>query len=336
MGIWLNLGMLDKRKRKQLTRLLVVVSVYNEAEGLENFHRELIKQLGKMGKIGWRVAYVDDGSSDGSEELLTRFAKRSRRVGVVHLARNYGHEAAMMAGIDRASNEAVVCLDADLQHPPRWIPRMIDQLGAGADVVIGKRKNNAGDLWWRGWLTELFYRGHNLLNSQKLEPRATDFFMVSSRVVSLLQGEYGERQRFVRAILQTLGFECVFFEFKVPRRKWGKSKYSVVTLFELSMKSLLIFSPFGLQICLIASAGFSVLSVGVLVFSVVMKFLLQPVPGYTTLIVFVSGLAAVQFLVLAIVANYLSVLVHEAKRRPIYVVKQEVGIKSVKMGKRLG
>lgn len=310
---------------KRTIRLNVVVPVYNEEEALGYFDQKLREVLSRMEGVRWRVVYVNDGSTDKSRRVLDKLEKKSkRRVKVVHLAGNFGQEAAMLAGIDEASGEAVVCMDADLQHPPELIGKMLNEFRRGKEIVLMRRKMESDVGWVRKVLSGGFYWFYNLTNKKKLEVNVSDFYLISDRVVKVLRQQYRERRRLMRAILQSLGFETVILEYRAGRRKWGESKYPLKVLLGVSSQSILAYSSVGLHLSLLASGLFALFSVGLVVFSVVTYLMGYNLPGFTTIVVFMSGMAAVQFLILGIMCYYLGVVIAEVKGRPIYVREEEV------------
>lgn len=305
-------------------KISIVVSVYNEEAVLERFWAELAAVLGPAG-FASEVIFVNDGSSDRSLDLLRTLAASCRQIRIVNLSRNFGHEAAMAAGLDQAGGDAVICMDADLQHPPELLPAMVERFRDGAEIVTMARRDNAGTSWLQRLQSRLFYTVLNLISPQQFTVNASDFFLVSARVRKVLTTEYRERTRFLRGLIQSVGFNRVCLEFAAPSRAGGKSKYSLLRLLALSISAMAVTSKLPLRAGLLLGGGFGLLSLGVGVYSLAMKFLLgHVITGYTTIVVLMSFIFSVQFVVLGVIGEYLGFLFDEIKGRPVYIVESVI------------
>lgn len=300
-------------------RLSLVVSVFNEEESLPRFITD-VRQC--MADLNEPVEYlfVNDGSNDGSRRLLEELARKDPAVKVINLARNFGHEAAMIAGIDLSEGEAVICMDADLQHPLQRISDMLAAREKGKDVVIMARVESGERRLFRQVASRLFYRLLNFVSPNGFEPNASDYFLISRRVADLLKSEYRERIRFLRGYIQVLGFEKVTITYNAEKRLCGESKYSLKRLLNLSVNALFLFSHLPLRLGIILGSLVGAFSILVGVYSIAMKLLGNPPPGYTTLVVLVSLLFAIQFFITGVIGEYIGYIFTEVQRRPIYTV----------------
>jgi len=303
--------------------LSVVVSVYNEAEGIRHAYEEMTRVLRQMPE-SYELIFVDDGSTDGTGDLLRPLAESDTNVRLVTFSKNFGHEAAMLAGIDYSRGDAVICLDSDLQHPPAMIPEMISRWRDGFDVVNMVRTDRADASRLQKSNSRLFYRLINVISDVKLAENASDFFLVSKRVVSVLKTDFRERTRFLRGIVQLVGFPKTTLEYKAGERKAGHSKYSFFKLVKLSFSAISSFSKTPLRLGIFTGALFGLISLILIVYSLVMWFLDTPVSGYTTLIVFLSAFASIQMFVIGVIGQYIGYIFDEVKGRPIYIVKEVV------------
>lgn len=303
--------------------LSVVVSVYNEAEGIAQAYEEMTRVLRQMPE-SYELIFVDDGSTDGTGDLLRPIAESDANVRLVAFSRNFGHESAMLAGIDYSRGEAVVCLDSDLQHPPAKIPEMVARWRDGFDVVNMVRTDRADANFVQKSNSRLFYRFTNLISDVKLAENASDFFLVSSRVAAVLKTDFRERTRFLRGIVQLVGFPKTTLEYKAQERAAGHSKYSFFKLVKLSFSAISSFSKVPLRLGIFAGIIFGLVSLVLIVYSLVMWFLDTPVSGYTTLVVFLSAFASIQMFVIGIIGQYVGYIFDEVKGRPIYIVKEVV------------
>lgn len=305
--------------------LTVVVSVYNEEAALPLCHERLTEVLRESGR-DYTLLFVNDGSRDRSAEILDRFAAEDTRVRVLHFSRNFGHEAAMIAGIDYAEG-AVICMDADLQHPPQCIPAILAKLDEGFDVISMVRTANRSAGIIKNITSSAFYGVMNALSGTRFEKNASDFFAVSARAAEVLRRDYRERVRFLRGYVQSLGFRSTALQYEAAERAAGQSKYSLAKLFRFSMNTIMSFSDLPLRLGIYAGIASGLLGLILLIYSIVMKVRIGAPAGYTTIIVVICFMFAVLFLILGIMGQYIGVLFEEVKGRPIYIVAAERGQK---------
>ncbi|MBR5719761.1 MAG: glycosyltransferase [Bacteroidales bacterium] len=299
--------------------LSVVVSIYNEEEGIEHFFDVLEGELNKL-PYSYEVLMINDGSHDNTLSELKKLSERSEHVRVVSFSRNFGHEAAMLAGIDNSRGKAIICMDSDLQHPPAKIAEMMKQWEKGAEVVTMVRSERKDDKGLHKWLSRSFYRLVNKLSDIKIDENASDFFLISDKVGDLLRKDYRERSRFLRGIVQSVGFRREKIEYVAEERKTGKSHYSFRKLVKLSLLAISSFSKVPLQIGIIVGLIFVLLSIVLLIYSLVMYFCQRPTSGYTTLIVFLSLFSGIQLMIIGIIGEYIGYIYDEVKGRPIYII----------------
>lgn len=303
-----------------MDKISIVVSVFNEEAVLDRFYGELSSVLQTM-DCESEMLFVDDGSSDGSGAKLDSMAAGDPRVRVLHFSRNFGHEAAMLAGIDHASGDAIVCMDADLQHPPMLLPDMVARFRKGTDVLTMVREERKDGGVSKHLTSRAFYWLINKLSECQLEPNASDFFLISRRVAEVLRSDYRERTRFLRGFIQTIGFERASMPFVAPERAAGQSKYSLRKLMHFSLTAIASFSKAPLKLGIYSGLAFGLLSIVLIIYSVVMWIVQRPVGGYTTLIIFMSAFASILLLVLGIIGYYIGFIFDEVKGRPIYILK---------------
>lgn len=296
-------------------KVSVVVSVYNEECVLNAFYEAFMDVFMKE-EVDYELVFVNDGSTDSSQECIDAFTEHNLKVKSISFSRNFGHEAAMIAGIDYATGDVVICMDCDLQHPPTEIPTMINSFKEqpAIDIITMVR---LGDKTRRSWF---FYKFLNSLSAYKLEPNASDFFLISKRVANILRHDYRERVRFLRGFIQIIGFKKLTLTYVAPPRCMGKSKYSLRKLFDLSITAIATLSKMPLKIGIYLGFLSGLISVILLIYSVVMKIVQNPVSGYTTIVVFLSLMFSIQFMILGIIGEYIGFLFDEQKKRPIYII----------------
>ncbi|MBR0122668.1 MAG: glycosyltransferase family 2 protein [Bacteroidales bacterium] len=299
--------------------LSVVVSIYNEEEGIEHFFDVLEGELYKL-PYTYEVLMINDGSRDNTMSELKKLSERNEHIRIVSFSRNFGHEAAMLAGIDNSRGKAIICMDSDLQHPPAKIAEMMKLWEKGAEVVTMVRSERKDDKGLHKWLSRSFYRLVNKLSDIKIDENASDFFLISDKVGDLLRKDYRERSRFLRGIVQSVGFRREKIEYVAEERKTGKSHYSFRKLVKLSLLAISSFSKVPLQIGIIVGLLFVLLSIVLLIYSLVMYFCQRPTSGYTTLIVFLSLFSGIQLMIIGIIGEYIGYIYDEVKGRPIYII----------------
>lgn len=304
-----------------MEKISVVVSVYNEELALPLFYEESIMNLQKC-KPDYELIFVNDGSMDNSLEILKGFAEKNENVRVINFSRNFGHEAAMIAGIDYATGDGVVCLDADLQHPPEYISEIIKKFEEGYNVInmVRTKNDDAGVI--KRFTSKAFYKVLNWMSPVKFENNASDFFAIDQKVLRVIRQEYRERIRFLRGFIQNVGFERTTIEFEAKKRVAGESKYSLKKLFKFSINTLFSFSDMPLKLGIYTGAITALFGVILMIYTIVNKILFDVPGGYSTIIVFMSFMFAVLMIIVGVIGEYISILFAEIKERPIYLVDE--------------
>jgi polyisoprenyl-phosphate glycosyltransferase len=305
--------------RKLIT---VVAPAYNEVEGIEHFVESLLAILDTL-PYNSAILLVDDGSTDGTRERLDALqAGYHGRIGVLHLSRNFGHQAAITAGMDYAKGDAVVTMDADMQHPPGLLPELVRRWAEGFDVVQTIRRRTERSGGFKSLTSRAFYRLINRFSSTPIEPNASDFRLLSRRVVELFRRDLRERDRFLRGLVSWVGFKVARVEFDAPPRFAGETKYSFGKMAHLARVGLISFSKVPLKIAVLVGIVVSGLSLLYGLYAVAAYFLLKKlvVPGWASTILVVTFLGGANLLVLGLIGEYIASIFEEIKGRPIYIV----------------
>lgn len=307
---------------KSLRKLSVVVSVYNEEKALREFYKETNKILEQIRKSGWEheLIFVNDGSADNSLSILEELAKEDHDVKLISFSRNFGHEAAMIAGIDHSTGDGIICMDADLQHPPECIPKIIEKFDAGYEVINMVRTKNESAGLIKNITSSGFYWLINHISDVHFEPNASDFFAISRHVAQVLKDNYREKVRFLRGYVQNVGFKKTNIEYEARARVAGESKYSIKKLFIFSINTILCFSNMPLKLGIYAGVFSAALGVLVMVYTLCTR---QGAPsGYATIVVLLCFMFAMMFLLIGIIGEYIAILFTELKDRPVYIVEK--------------
>ncbi len=297
----------------------VVVSCYNEELALDQFYQETARILNKL-NWDYELIFVNDGSQDGTMKILDGLSRKDKKVKVISFSRNFGHEAAMIAGLDYSSGDGIVCMDADLQHPPQYLPEIVRKLEEGYDVINMVRTKNESAGWFKNFASSAFYHLINVLSDVKFEPNASDFFVISRRAGEVLRNNYREKVRFLRGYVQNIGFNRTTIEYEAGIRVAGESKYSIKKLMAFSLNTIMCFSNLPLKLGIYAGCGAGILGIIMMIYTIWSWARVGTPNGYATTIVLICFMFSVLFLIVGIIGNYIAILFAELKDRPIYIV----------------
>jgi glycosyltransferase involved in cell wall biosynthesis len=307
---------------RRLALLSIVAPVLNEDDTLEAFYGRVCEALTG---IDFELVLVDDGSTDGTHEILDRLASSDPRVHVVYLSRNFGYQAAMTAGLDHAEGDAVVTIDADLQDPPELIRELLERWHAGADVVYGVREAREGERWIKlttaRWFTRLFIR----LAGLNVPPGVGDFRLLDREALHALRA-MPERNRFLRGMTVWVGYTQASVPYRRDPRFAGETSYRWRTLFRISLDALTSFSHSPLQLATLLGFAVSFVAFLGIPYVVINRLAGFYVEGVSTLMFAVLLLGGIQLITLGIIGEYISRIYDEVKRRPLYVVRDRVNV----------
>jgi glycosyltransferase involved in cell wall biosynthesis len=323
-------GIETKRVRPEHPLLSIVIPVFNEAETLHELSRRIL-EASRRWDLRWEVIFVDDGSSDATLDILRTLNDSDPRFKISSFSRNFGHQIAVTAGLARASGDAVVVMDADLQDPPEVLEVFLDRWRNDYDVVYGIRTKRKENAVLRA-TNSIYYRVLQLLADIRIPLDSGDFCLMDRRVVSALN-RVPERRRYVRGLRSWVGFRQTGVPYERAARVSGKSKYTLSRMFKLAWDGVLSFSFKPLSLIYVAgllTAGLSFL--GLLFFFVhrvagfkIYGYAPQDVPGFTSVIFSILFIGGIQLLALGILGKYIAQIAEEVKGRPLYIEKEVVG-----------
>ena len=305
-----------------MKKITIVVSVYNEEAVLNSFFNAFDNFCDIL-IWDYELIFVNDGSNDKSLLLLEQYAYRNKRAKVISFSRNFGHEAAMIAGIDAASGDGVICMDADLQHPLECIPQIIGKFEEGYEVISMVRLANKSAGLIKNVTSKIFYKVVNVLSEQaNFEENASDFFAISNRVANILKNNFREKSRFLRGYVQSVGFKKTTIEYVAAERAGGESHYSLKKLWKFSVSTIILYSDLPLKLGIYAGVLSALMGIVMLIYTL---FTYHSAPsGYATIVILICFLFAVLFVVVGVIGEYIAVLFSEIKDRPIYLVDKKI------------
>ena len=305
----------------------IIVPCFNEAAVIRETQRRLNELAARLSDLRVEFIYVDDGSRDETPAMLHELSVSDQRVRGIRLSRNFGHQIATTAGLESATGDAVVIIDADLQDPPEVIEEMVARWREGYHVAYGQRIERAGETRLKLWTARVFYRWMNRLSHVQLPLDTGDFRLVDRAVVDALL-RMPERDRFLRGMVSWVGFRQVAVPYRRDARYAGESKYPLLKMLRFAADAIFSFSFAPLRLAV--WTGFFVIFLALLgiVYAVVLRFFFDPslwVRGWTSLFVAILLMGGVQLISLGIIGEYVGRIYGEVKKRPIYFVRERFG-----------
>lgn len=305
-----------------MKKVSILIPCFNEEKSLPMLYPELAKLMDAHVAYEWELMFVNDGSADGTIDVLKQLRQQDSRVNYVDLSRNFGKEAAMLAGFDYVTGDCMVIIDADLQHPPTLIPEMIKHWEAGFDDVYAKRRTRGRESWLRRRLSLLFYK--LLQSSSRFEvlQNVGDFRLLDRKCINALK-KMRESERYTKGMYSWIGFRKKELEFDQGDRLAGESSWNYRRLISLALDGITSFSGMPLRISTIVGFMVSMCAFLYMIY-VFVKALIwgDPVQGYPTLVILILFLGGIQLLSLGIIGEYIGRIYNETKNRPDYIVRQ--------------
>jgi len=316
-------------KKNQKPLYSVVAPVFNEIECLEEFSKQICQVMDDL-KESWELILVDDGSTDGSSDLIRSLAEKDNHIRPLIFARNFGHQIAVTAGLDYAQGEAVIIIDADLQDPPEVIKDLVAKWREGFEVVYAVRRKREGESWFKLLSASLFYRMIYRITDVKIPLDTGDFRLLDRKVAAIMR-QMRERHRFLRGMAAWVGFRQVGVEYDRRERYAGKTKYSFRKMLKLALNAVTSFSYFPLQIA--TYLGFICVAISICAIIVVIILHLSNrlvLIGQAVTPIAVFFLGGVQLITLGILGEYIGRIYDEAKGRPLYIISEAPSVERSK------
>ena len=304
-----------------MKKISVLIPCHNEEKSLPLLYPELVKLMDSTPNYHWELMFVNDGSTDGTLELLRQLRQQDQRVNFVDLSRNFGKEAAMLAGFDYVTGDCMVIIDADLQDPPELIPEMIKWWEQGYEDVYAKRKTRGRESWLRKRLSLMFYRLLQSSSRFDVLQNVGDFRLLDRSCINALR-QMRESERYTKGMYSWIGFKKKEIEFDRGDRVAGSSSWSFRQLFSLAIDGITSFTSLPLRISTVVGFIVSMLAFIYMIY-IFIKALIwgDPVQGYPSLVILLLFLGGIQLLSLGIIGEYIGRIYNETKNRPDYIVR---------------
>ena len=306
-----------------MKKISFVVPVFNEEENIREFYRRLTQVMAPL-SYDYEILFIDDGSKDRTASLIRELAEKDPHVQGYVFARNFGHQLALTCGLDQSTGDAVISMDGDLQHPPEMVPDLLKKWEEGYEIVQTVRKSTEDATWFKSITSRLYYKLINSMSEVRITPGGSDFRLMDRQAVDALN-RFRERARFIRGMVNNLGFRYTTLEFVAPPRFAGHSKFSLRKMLRFALDGITAFSRVPLRLALyvgcIAGLG-SILLIGHVIY---VKYIVQDaVPGWTTLAAAEFFLGGVELIGIGIVGEYVGRIFDEVKQRPLYIIREHI------------
>jgi glycosyltransferase involved in cell wall biosynthesis len=300
----------------------IIIPVFNEEENIKELQNRLSKVLFKE---DYEIIFIDDGSKDHSEEIINELSQKDSKVQGIILSRNFGHQFALTAGMDFAKGDAVIMMDADLQHPPELIPQFIEYWRKGYDIVYSVRKDSSSTFNLKVVTSKMFYSLFKKLSGLDIPLGAADFRLLSRPALNSLKSCH-ERTRFLRGLVSWIGYKKIGLDYAPRERFAGVTKYPFRSMMRFALEGICSFSSIPLNLSVWMGFIVSLIGFAYGLYAIWSKlFTNQAMPGWTSTLVSVLFLGGVQLISIGIIGSYLSRIYEEVKQRPLYVVRTFIG-----------
>jgi dolichol-phosphate mannosyltransferase len=317
-----------------MTLISIVIPVYGEERNIPVLYQRLEEVTRKLPDVGWEYIFVNDGSTDGSYEALKRIAYQDDKVKVIDLSRNFGKEVALTAGVHAVNADAVICMDADLQHPPELIPGIVELWQQGAEIVATIRVSSEKQLFLRRISSRLFYWIMKKISDVEMVSRTTDFRLLDKKVIEAFR-QVTERERMFRGVIDWMGFRKSYVEFDAPAREEGAAGYSYAKLWRLALNSVTSFSLLPLRLTgylgVAIVTGSGLLLVWMLIANYVLGLhLFTPLAIVVVVNTFLIGIV---LMAIGLVALYIGTIHTEVTNRPLYIIREKTNFPGDELGR---
>lgn len=298
----------------------IIIPVLNEEKNIQNLYERLTKVMLGL-EVSYELIFVNDGSRDASIGLIKVLAKKNTAVKYIDFSRNFGHQVAVTAGLDKTKGDAVVIIDADLQDPPELIAEMYQKRKEGYEVIYAKRKNRKGEGFLKLWTAKIFYRILSKMTSISIPVDTGDFRMIDQKIVEVLR-EMPEKNKYLRGQISWVGFNQTFVEYDRQERHAGETGYTYRKMLHFALDGITAFSDVPLKVVTYFGFLTSIVAFLVGVYALLAKFVWEnSVPGWTSLMIAILFIGGIQMIAIGIIGEYLSRMNQNIRNRPLYIIR---------------
>lgn len=310
-----------------MKKISVVIPVYNEEQVINECIKRITQVLEKLDEYENEIIIIDDGSRDNTLSLLEEMAENNFRIKILSFSRNFGHQAAVTAGLKHVTGDAILIIDADLQDPPELLPQMIELWEAGNDVIYGKRKARKGESHFKLMTAKMFYNTLNLLSDVEIPKDTGDFRLVDRTVVDIIN-ELPEHNKFLRGLFSWTGYKQIPFEYERQERVAGKTKYPLRKMLKLATDGIISFSTKPLKILGMLGIFSVLVSLILMIYALISYFfkLNDLSPGWTSIMIAITFFAGIQLVSIWVLSEYIARIYDETRKRPEYIIRKKINI----------
>jgi dolichol-phosphate mannosyltransferase len=307
-------------------KVSIIIPAYNEEDTIPLIYEQLYSIFNSNNlDLNYEIIFIDDGSTDGTSMMIRQLKTKDKNVKGILLSRNFGHQAAITAGMDYATGDFIISMDCDLQHPPQKIMELFKYANEGYDIVYTIRKETGDITLFKRISSKLFYWIMNHICDVNINENAADFRLITKKVQSVFKDNIRERNRFIRGLITWVGFKSIGIEYIVQKRVKGTSKYTFKKMFTLAFTGIVSFSTFPLKLGLYLGTLLGIFSLSYSIYALYMVLLTdKTVPGWASLFILMSFLGAIQCFLIGLIGLYISFVFEEVKNRPIYLIDDYV------------
>lgn len=310
-----------------MKKISIIIPCYNEEEVIEISYERITKVMKNILNYSYELIFINDGSKDNTYKILTNIAQNDNNVKIIDFSRNFGHQAAVMAGLRNCTGDAAIIIDADMQDPPEVIPDMLKLWEDGNEIVYGKRKTREGETVFKTFTAKAFYRVLKKLSDIDIPVDTGDFRLIDRKVINSLCN-LREHNKYIRGLVVWIGFKQYAYEYDRQERVAGKTKYPFKKMIKLALDGIISFSTKPLKII----GGMGIIAL-FLAFSIAIYAILSYVfswnylmPGWTSLMLTITTLSGIQFISIWIMSEYVARIYDEVRNRPEYIIKEKINM----------
>jgi len=306
--------------------ITITVPVYNEETVVREFYERVKSMIKTLKNHSFELLFINDGSKDNTLKYLQEIAERDSSVRIIDFSRNFGHQAAIFAGIENANCDAAIIIDGDLQDPPEVIPQMIKKWEQGYEVVYGKRIKREGESLFKRLTAFIFYRFINMLSDIEIPKDVGDFRLIDKKVINVLKTQ-NEKNIFIRGLISWIGFRQTFVEYERDKRYAGNTKYPLIKMLNFAFDGITSFSTKPLRMSMLLGFICIIISMGLIIYTLIMKYAYPDmvISGWTSLFIAVIFFGGIQLFTIGVVGEYIGKVYRETKNRPLYIIREKIG-----------